>query len=424
MVTAGQLLAGRGVGRDAAAVVLDPDAAVGQQGDHDPVAVAGQRLVDGVVDDLPDQVVQAALTGRADVHAGALADRLEALEHLDRGGVVLDAVGRLRERRCCGDGLGIWTASGVSSLTRTSSSGSGRPRRGVRGRALTWIRPRADERAASTSMIAVLRAAFHVSIPGTGVSVRRKSAPGGAGRRSRSAERGVGQVPIRPSGAQIGISGRSAGLPSALSRRCRGVRGRRGPSGTRASRTARAGPSTSITTTVPWPRSSLSRRTTVGASSCSWVAQAVESVRTTSLPSANDSGAAVRADLRPDQLGPAREHEAHPQVDLPAVVVDQPGQRGVEGLRVAVVGVGARDPAGARRAVGAPAYGRLAARASTGRSPGPGCGPGRARRAGAARSGLLAGSPGRQASRVTSPSRHHEAGAGQLLRARRRRRPR
>ena len=51
---------------------------------HDPVAVAGQRLVDGVVDDLADQVVQAALAGGADVHARALAHRLEALEHLDR----------------------------------------------------------------------------------------------------------------------------------------------------------------------------------------------------------------------------------------------------------------------------------------------------------------------------------------------------
>ncbi len=58
-------------------------AAVGQQRDLDAVAVAGQRLVDRVVDDLPDQVVQAALAGRADVHAGPLADRLEALEDLD-----------------------------------------------------------------------------------------------------------------------------------------------------------------------------------------------------------------------------------------------------------------------------------------------------------------------------------------------------
>ena len=67
------------VDRDAAAVVDDPDAAVGEQGDLDAVGVAGHRLVDGVVDDLLDQVVQAALAGRADVHAGPLADRLEAL---------------------------------------------------------------------------------------------------------------------------------------------------------------------------------------------------------------------------------------------------------------------------------------------------------------------------------------------------------
>ena len=44
------------------------------------VAVAGQGLVDGVVDDLVDEVVQAARAGRADVHAGPLADRLQALE--------------------------------------------------------------------------------------------------------------------------------------------------------------------------------------------------------------------------------------------------------------------------------------------------------------------------------------------------------
>ena len=71
------------VDREAAAVVLDPDAAVGQQGDPDGVAVAGQRLVDGVVHDLPHHVVQAALTGGTDVHTGALADRLEPLEDGD-----------------------------------------------------------------------------------------------------------------------------------------------------------------------------------------------------------------------------------------------------------------------------------------------------------------------------------------------------
>ena len=57
--------------------------------DVDRVAVAGQRLVDRVVHDLPDQVVQAALAGRADVHAGPLADRLEALQDGDRRGAVV-----------------------------------------------------------------------------------------------------------------------------------------------------------------------------------------------------------------------------------------------------------------------------------------------------------------------------------------------
>src|SRR5439155_17362428 len=43
---------------------------------------------DGVVDDLVDEVVQAERTGRADVHARALAYRLEALQDGDVLGVV------------------------------------------------------------------------------------------------------------------------------------------------------------------------------------------------------------------------------------------------------------------------------------------------------------------------------------------------
>ena len=77
------------VDRDAAAVVDRPGPPPSAwMVDVDGVAVAGQGLVDRVVHDLVDQVVQAALAGGADVHARALADRLEALEDLDRAGVV------------------------------------------------------------------------------------------------------------------------------------------------------------------------------------------------------------------------------------------------------------------------------------------------------------------------------------------------
>ena len=95
----GLVLGGVHVHGDAAGVVDDAHAAVGEEGDLDGVAVAGHRLVHGVVDDLLDHVVQAALTGGADVHAGALADRLEALEDGDvRGVVVLGRTGRLLAR--------------------------------------------------------------------------------------------------------------------------------------------------------------------------------------------------------------------------------------------------------------------------------------------------------------------------------------
>ena len=73
---------------DAATVVDHAHAAVVLQHDLDVGGVARERLVDGVVDDLVDEVVQTALTRGADVHAGTLADGLETLEHLDVARVV------------------------------------------------------------------------------------------------------------------------------------------------------------------------------------------------------------------------------------------------------------------------------------------------------------------------------------------------
>ena len=53
------------------------------------VAIAGQGLVDRVVDDLIDQMVKTRHARRADVHAGALADGFQTLENLDLTSVVL-----------------------------------------------------------------------------------------------------------------------------------------------------------------------------------------------------------------------------------------------------------------------------------------------------------------------------------------------
>ena len=77
------------IDRDAAPVVDHGDRIVDVDGDVDLVAVPGQRLVDRVVDDLVDEVMQPRLAGRADVHRGPFAHRLEAFENLDLVGAIV-----------------------------------------------------------------------------------------------------------------------------------------------------------------------------------------------------------------------------------------------------------------------------------------------------------------------------------------------
>jgi hypothetical protein len=74
--------------RDAAAVVHDGHAAVRVDRDLDLLAVARERLVDRVVDDLVDEVMEAFGTRGPDVHGGPLAHRIEAFEDLDGTRVV------------------------------------------------------------------------------------------------------------------------------------------------------------------------------------------------------------------------------------------------------------------------------------------------------------------------------------------------
>jgi hypothetical protein len=73
------------------------------QDDANAVAVAGQRLVDGVVDDLVDEVVKPSRPGGADVHAGAFANRFEALEDGDVLGAVAVAAGFFVRQRVPSD---------------------------------------------------------------------------------------------------------------------------------------------------------------------------------------------------------------------------------------------------------------------------------------------------------------------------------
>ncbi len=80
-------LAGLGmvVDRDSAAVIGHRHRlAVSVKRHDDPGRMAVHHLVDGVVDDLPEQVVKARLVDAADIHARPAPNGLQALEHRDR----------------------------------------------------------------------------------------------------------------------------------------------------------------------------------------------------------------------------------------------------------------------------------------------------------------------------------------------------
>src|SRR5262249_10198595 len=66
-----------------APVIADRTGPVAVQDDLEAVTIAGQRLVHGVVDCFIAQMMESISAGVADVHRRALADGLQALEHLD-----------------------------------------------------------------------------------------------------------------------------------------------------------------------------------------------------------------------------------------------------------------------------------------------------------------------------------------------------
>ena len=80
---AAHLLLGMDVDRHAAAVVLDFERAVLVKRHADVAAVAGERLVNAVVDDFVSEVVGPA---GVRVHAGAAAHRIESRQDFNVGG--------------------------------------------------------------------------------------------------------------------------------------------------------------------------------------------------------------------------------------------------------------------------------------------------------------------------------------------------
>ena len=68
------------VDRDATAVVRDRDRVVDVDRYFDALRVAGQRLVNRIIDDLVDEVMQTLLASRANVHCRTKPNSLEALE--------------------------------------------------------------------------------------------------------------------------------------------------------------------------------------------------------------------------------------------------------------------------------------------------------------------------------------------------------
>ena len=79
---------GVNVDRNAAAVVHDRDRIVDVNRYFNLGRMTSQRLVNGVVDHLVDQVVQPGFAGRTDVHGRTKPNGLESFEHFDTAGIV------------------------------------------------------------------------------------------------------------------------------------------------------------------------------------------------------------------------------------------------------------------------------------------------------------------------------------------------
>ena len=99
-LNSGLVLGGVLIHGNTAPVVLHADRSVSLDGHVDFGGVAGERFINRVIYDLVDQVVQTTLSGRANVHAGALANRFQTFQHGNIGCTVFMLLFRCILFRC------------------------------------------------------------------------------------------------------------------------------------------------------------------------------------------------------------------------------------------------------------------------------------------------------------------------------------
>ena len=92
----GDLLLGMETNGDSTTVVIDGNGVVWMHVDLDPRAVTRHRLIDRVVDNLPDKVMQPCGRCRTDIHSRTFTNGLKAFENLNLALVV-----RVRLLLCC-----------------------------------------------------------------------------------------------------------------------------------------------------------------------------------------------------------------------------------------------------------------------------------------------------------------------------------
>ena len=85
---------------DTAAVVADSDGIVGVKLNLNPVGVACDRFVHGVVEDFGDHMVERPFVRAANVHAGAFAHRFQPFEDFNTVGVVVIRAFALKQVVC------------------------------------------------------------------------------------------------------------------------------------------------------------------------------------------------------------------------------------------------------------------------------------------------------------------------------------